>query len=512
MAAARAEPSWSAGAGRALARAARLIGGLLATAILLGYAAWPAAAAASLSGGWSHTRVGGGGIGALSCPTTGLCVALDAIGRAYASTDPTGGAATWKATTIAGIYDLDVLSCASNGVCVVGDQYGNLAATNDAAGGAWTQATPIGNPNVPPPDAFASVSCQVGLCVAVTQNGKVVSSTNPAAGASAWRIVRLPHVSLEAISCPSARLCVALGHTARRSVAITSTDPTGPASAWHSAEVNGGFNAVGGAFNTVGLSCPTTRLCVAVTGFGAQVLSSTDPLGGSRAWRSRTIGGELGGGGGPSEGGGGVSCATTRLCVAVFGLSNTVLTSTDPTGGAGSWVASQIRGTDDLFSLSCPASTLCAAGAAGGNVLTTTDPAAPAELAPRFSRAALSAAGKRSQKLTLTVSAAPDAAGIQKLLITQLSNNVILPYSRGRGAVLRGAHGQRLRFTITRSGAIKLRRPQRRVSITFRGSALQGSRLVTRVRKRRARSLLLEVNETDSQGTTITSTAVVKAS
>ncbi len=506
ISAARAEPSWSAGAGRALARAARLIGGLLATAILLACTAWPAAAAASLSGGWSHTRVGGGGIGALSCPTTGLCVALDAIGRAYASTDPTGGAATWKATTIAGIYDLDVLSCASNGVCVVGDQYGNLAATNDAAGGVWTQATPIGNPNVPPPDAFASVSCQVGLCVAVTQNGKVVSSTNPAAGPSAWRIVRLPHVSLEAISCPSARLCVALGHTARRSVAITSTDPTGPASAWRSAEVKG----VAYLAFAYGLSCPTTKLCVAVTGLGAQVLSSTDPLGGSRAWRTRTIGMELGGLGGVD--GGGVSCATTRLCVAVGGLG-TVLTSTDPTGGAGSWVASQIGpAPNGLSSVSCPASTLCAVGGGEGDVLTTTDPAAPAQLAPRFSRAALSAAGKRSQKLTLTVSAAPDAAGIQKLLITQLSNNVILPYSRGRGAVLRGAHGERLRFTITRSGAIKLRRPQRRVSITFRGSALQGSRLVTRVRKRRARSLLLEVNETDSQGTTITSTAVVKVS
>lgn len=507
MAAARAESFWSAGAGRALARAARLIGGLLATAILVGWAAWPpAAAAASPSTLWSPTTVGGGGIGALSCPTTGLCVALDGIvGRAYASTDPTGGAATWKGTTIAGIYDLDVLSCAANGVCVVGDQYGNLAATNDAAGGTWTAATPIGNPNVPPPNPFASVSCQVGLCVAVTQNGKVVSSTNPAAGPSAWRIVRLPHVTLEAISCPSARLCVALGYTARHSLAITSTDPTGPASAWHSSEVKGDVN-------TVGLSCPTTKLCVAVTGSGARVLSSTDPLGGSRAWRSRTIGGELGGGGGPSEGGGGVSCATTRLCVAVFGLSNTVLTSTDPTAGAGSWVVSQIRATDDLFSLSCPASTLCAAGADAGNVLTTTDPAAPAELAPRFSRAMLSAAGKRSQKLKLTVSAAPHAAGIQKLLITQLNNNEILPYSRGRGAVLRGAHGQRLRFTITRSGAIKLKRRQRRVSITFRGPTLRGSRLVTRVKRRRVRSLLLEVKETDAQGMTITSTAVVKVS
>lgn len=503
MAAAGAEPSWSAGAGRALARAARLIGGLLATAILLGYAAWPAAAAASRSTLWSPARVGGEGIGALSCPTTGLCVALDGTGRAYASTDPTGGAATWKATTIAGIYDVDVLSCAANGVCVVGDQYGNLAATNDAAGGVWTQATPIGNPNVPPPDAFASVSCQVGLCVAVTQTGKVVSSTNPAAGPSAWRIVRLPHVTLDAISCPSAGLCVALGYTARHSLAITSTDPTGPASAWRSSEVKG---AVAG-----GLSCPTTKLCVAVTGFGARVLSSTDPLGGSRAWRSRTIGMELGGVGGVY--GGGVSCATTRLCVAVGYGSGTALTSTDPTEGAGSWVASQIGpAPNGLSSVSCPASTLCAVGGGEGDVLTTTDPAAPAQLAPRFSRAALSAAGKRSQKLTLTVSAPPAAAGIQKLLITQLSNNVILPYSRGPGAVLRGAHGERLRFTITRSGAIKLRRPQRRVSITFRGSALQGSRLVTRVRKRRARSLLLEVNETDSQGTTITSTAVVKAS
>jgi hypothetical protein len=81
-----------------------------------------------------------------------------------------------------------------------------------------------------------AVSCpSVSLCVAVDLAGNVLTSTDPTGGASAWARTLIDRVYLTAISCPSVSLCVAgdeLGNI------VTSTDPTGGANAWRSAAVD----------------------------------------------------------------------------------------------------------------------------------------------------------------------------------------------------------------------------------------------------------------------------------
>jgi hypothetical protein len=59
----------------------------------------------------------------------------------------------------------------------------------------------------------------------------VVTSANPAGGASAWKAATVDALNpfLNGISCPSTALCVAVDFTGN---VVTSTKPTGGASAW----------------------------------------------------------------------------------------------------------------------------------------------------------------------------------------------------------------------------------------------------------------------------------------
>jgi photosystem II stability/assembly factor-like uncharacterized protein len=105
----------------------------------------------------------------------------------------------------------------------------------------------------------------------------------------------------------------------------------------------------------VSLSCPSTNLCVgASVGFDEQqIVSSTDPTGGSSADWSIVPTSSFGG----SAAGldlGGVACVTQNgapYCVAdgsTAGGPGVVLTSTDPSGGAGSWTTATASPPDSL--------------------------------------------------------------------------------------------------------------------------------------------------------------------
>jgi hypothetical protein len=69
----------------------------------------------------------------------------------------------------------------------------------------------------------------------------------------------------------------------------------------------------------------------------------------------------------------GISCPSTRLCAAVDDSGN-VITSTDPTGGFGTWDATAVDPGAQLYGVSCPANNLCVAVDNHGDVLTTSDP------------------------------------------------------------------------------------------------------------------------------------------
>jgi hypothetical protein len=135
-------------------------------------------------------------------------------------------------------------------------------------------------------------------------------------------------VALNGISCPSTRLCVAIDASG---AILWSTNPSGPSGAWHLDDVDAGNDLTG-------ISCPSTTLCVAVDGVG-DVVSSVDPTGGDGTWsvasvdRNATALNTDTGGTSLTRA---ISCPSSTLCVVVDAAGD-AFTSTDPTGGSGRW-------------------------------------------------------------------------------------------------------------------------------------------------------------------------------
>jgi hypothetical protein len=106
-------------------------------------------------------------------------------------------------------------------------------------------------------------------------------------------------------------------------IVYTTTDPTGPASAWTKTEL-------GIADQFYAVSCPTTSLCVG--NGGSAIVYSTNPAGGVSAWHREEL---------PDFALGreqleGVSCASVALC-AVWSNYGDVYTSTEPAVAATTW-------------------------------------------------------------------------------------------------------------------------------------------------------------------------------
>jgi hypothetical protein len=329
---------------------------LFVAVLVLGACFKPAISLAAPLLSWSapvqidnQATVSGVILAGLSCPTSGLCVAVDNNGNVLTSTDPTGGASTWTKTNVdAGGGAGKGVFCLSASFCVVVDGGDVVTSTNPTGGStAWTVST-IGSEYV----GTSSIACaSVSLCVAGDAFGDLSASTNPTGGASAWHIVMRATESddFSSIACPSEALCMAADGF---SGFATSTTPASSMT-WHfTGQLNGGTAAV---------SCPSVSLCVGV-GRG-KIATSTNPTGGASAWTLSTIDG--------TNSLEGVSCPSTSMCVAVDESGN-VLTSTNPTGGASAWTAANVDGTNSLTAVSCPSEALCIAVDSKGNVLVGT--------------------------------------------------------------------------------------------------------------------------------------------
>ena len=122
------------------------------------------------------------------------------------------------------------------------------------------------------------------------------------------------------------------------------------------------------------ISCPTASFCVAVGG-GNTLASSTDPAGGAGSWEVA-----FPGGGGPDSSNQrqikGVSCPSPQLCVAVT-FEGLIYASTDPTGGDGAWSIADLSAIGPnmhMYGISCPSPAFCAVAAGDGKILTSTNP------------------------------------------------------------------------------------------------------------------------------------------
>ena len=100
-------------------------------------------------------------------------------------------------------------------------------------------------------------------------------------------------------------------------------------------------------------------------GLEGEILTTTDPSGGAGAWKVAHLSEPLGLRS--------VSGASKSLCVA-GDTNGDVISSTEPTDGAEAWsVVPQVGGLSSILGLSCNGAGLCAAGSAG-YVLTSTSP------------------------------------------------------------------------------------------------------------------------------------------
>jgi hypothetical protein len=291
---------------------------------------------------------------------------------------PSGASAAWSLTQLPGpaakIYLLDV-DCPSTSLCVATGTDNLIASTTDPTGGpgAWRYGYAGDGPwektnEWPTSDISGkqveSVSCpSVSLCVAVTDKGFIYTTTNPTGPASAWSVTEIPHtkagnIHLFGVSCPTTTFCAAVtGKRGDEGKILTTSNPGGGLSAWQVAEFPGQD------FEFRGISCPTTSLCVAVSEDG-RIVASTDPAGGASAW---ALVGSPGGSGLAA-----VDCVAAPLCVS-GNQTGVVLSSANPVA-AGGWQAVHGGGTVQITGAACASASQCLLADNNGDVLTSTDP------------------------------------------------------------------------------------------------------------------------------------------
>jgi hypothetical protein len=185
----------------------------------------------------------------VSCPSSTFCLAVDGNGNVLR-----WNGRSWSAPAATGAGQLTGVSCVSSTECAVVDAQGSVLLPDGSRLLAF--AGGVGG--------LAGVSCVSAgraamSCVAVGDEGtvEITQAGSPGSGGGTVRAVRL-HDGLTAVSCTSARNCVAVGSEGGYAIwngtswsAPVTADPHG-----------GGFTSV---------SCPARGTCVATDFAGRQV-------------------------------------------------------------------------------------------------------------------------------------------------------------------------------------------------------------------------------------------------
>src|SRR4029077_8151332 len=122
---------------------------------------------------WTVTNVDGTNyMAGVSCPSSGLCVAVDFAGNVVSSSNPTGGAAAWTVANVDGLNIMTGVSCPSSGLCVAVDQVGNVVTGTVAATTTTTAVASSSNPST------VGISVTYTATVAPTPDGGTVAFTD----------------------------------------------------------------------------------------------------------------------------------------------------------------------------------------------------------------------------------------------------------------------------------------------------------------------------------------------
>jgi hypothetical protein len=216
------------------------------------------------AGAWKVVTVDGStNLRSISCPDRTLCVAVDDDGDVVTATNPSAGTGAWTAAHVPATRHLTAVSCTTTHLCVATEATpagGSILVSTNPTGGSrsWARFGRLG------PHAFESVSCPSRrLCVASDVAGSVTVTTRPLGGRRAWIRTEIdPSPStgsagfiVPAVDCPTSGVCVAVDDVGK---AISSTSPAGGSRAWTTAAratKTQAFRAI---------DCPTAHACVAV--------------------------------------------------------------------------------------------------------------------------------------------------------------------------------------------------------------------------------------------------------
>jgi hypothetical protein len=346
-----------------------------------------------------------GGMRALSCASTRLCVAVDGEGNAVWSTDPDGGPSQWHISKIDGYAYLESISCPTDTLCVAGDSDGRLLISHDPTGGAgsWTHvgtATYYGS-GVP----VHSLSCPnttdcYGLVAlwAFELLGSTVIHIDPATG-SFGEVITIPTSGYGPVglSCPTASLCV--GNNELGDV-FSAADPSVPSNwtsnwitqvpndypyfypplsgpacadsgfcifnaqgAWTTTEpgtTHWARNELFNDYSVTDLSCLSPVECIGVDAYGG--ITAVTSLGGN--WGYSFVD--------PQRGTKAVSCWAAAHCAAIT-VQGGAVTTPDAGAQPPMWSPHYAQATYTV-AVSCVRGELCAAVTEGGGIATVKDP------------------------------------------------------------------------------------------------------------------------------------------
>jgi hypothetical protein len=215
---------------------------------------------------WTVSKGAGfAGVRQIVCASASLCLGQDYSGNLYLSTDPAAGWSSWMVQTLprsgspSWYNQIDSnIACPSASLCVAGNYQGDIWETTDPGGGAptWRKAAADN-------ESVHALSCPSAfLCVAGDSLGRILVSTDPSR-AGTWAVTtgysNSPDWNREIISlsCPSPALCVALngygdilvgtGHATRVASPVVGMAATPDGAGYWEVAADGGVFAFGGA-------------------------------------------------------------------------------------------------------------------------------------------------------------------------------------------------------------------------------------------------------------------------
>lgn len=258
------------------------------------------------------------GVVDISCPSVSTCFAVgrsSAQGGEVLKSVNTG--ATWQAQTLpSGVAEITSITCPSVSVCFATESYGVLM-TRDS-GTRWAPA------NTP------------------------------------------PGPTLTDIACPSIVICYAVGQSNQGNPYIVRTSDSG--TRWTPADLVANQFVLQGFSGLSGISCPSTRVCYAIG--GGEYLVTEDS---GATW---TIGAGLVNGAGVHSGSGlgpygdTIVCLSTTRCLTngtthlgSGAIPSGILVTTD---SGRRWVSEKLPLLMGVFGFSCPSTRVCFATGAGG--------------------------------------------------------------------------------------------------------------------------------------------------